>query len=203
MSKSALQVLQDIQHATHMNAAPLPTKENAEPEWQGIGFQLGGVRLVSPMGEVNELLQIPRIAALPGVKSWVLGVSNIRGQLVPIIDLHAFLGLESTMPAYHARVLLVEDSGVVAGLVVESSLGIQHFVTSSFEPPGSDVPQVLAPYVKGVYRHGGRVFYEAQLTSILNDPRFFDVASNQAPSADAEDVSPNTFSQTDLNEAQS
>ena len=48
MSKPALALLQKIQATTSQNAAPLPSKEDAEPAWQGIGFQLGGVRLVSP-----------------------------------------------------------------------------------------------------------------------------------------------------------
>ena len=190
MSKPALALLQKIQATTSQNAAPLPSKEDAEPAWQGIGFQLGGVRLVSPMGEVNELLQPPRIAALPGVKRWVCGVSNIRGQLVPIIDLHAFLGLESTVASSHSRVLVVKQDDVTAGFLVEQSLGIQHFVMSSFEPPGSDVPQVLAPYVKGVYRHGGRVFYEMRLRAILQDPSFFEVAESRPQNPNVEQDEP-------------
>ena len=196
MSNPALQLLQKIEQVTHLNAAPMPSKERAEPEWQGIGFQLGGVRLVSPMGEVNELMQIPKIATLPGVKPWVLGISNIRGQLVPIIDLHGFLGLETTLPASHSRVVVVEDDEMMAGFLVEQSLGIQHFVLSNFEPPGSDVPQALAPYVKGEYRHGGRVFYELQLKAIFQDARFLDVADLSAEHQD-------NPQQTDLVEAHS
>ena len=88
MAKSeALAILSDIQAATFRNAAQLPLKESAQPEWQGIGFQLGGTRLVSPMGEVNEILKVPKITALPGVKSWLLGIANVRGRLMPIVDL--------------------------------------------------------------------------------------------------------------------
>jgi twitching motility protein PilI len=192
MNPAALRLLQNIQDVTTLNAPPMPSKESAEPAWQGIGFQLGGVRLVSPMGEVSELLhlnsQSARLAALPGVKPWVMGISNIRGELIPIIDLHAFLGLSPTLPSSHARVLIVQEGDVAAGFVVEQSLGIQHFVLSSFEPPGSDVPPLLAPYVKGVYRHGGRVFYELQLKAILQDPRFFDVAQTSPQDDESSDM---------------
>ena len=59
MSKSqALEILREIQTATLKNAAPLPLKENAQPEWQGLGFQIGGLRLVTAMGEIAEILNL-------------------------------------------------------------------------------------------------------------------------------------------------
>ena len=79
MGKSeALAILSDIQAATFKNAAQLPLKESAQPEWQGIGFQIGGIRLVSPMGEVDEILQTDNQArkvireAHPEVMFWGL-----------------------------------------------------------------------------------------------------------------------------------
>ena len=94
MGKSeALSILSDIQAATFKNAAQLPLKESAQPEWQGIGYQIGGIRLVSPMGEVAEILKVPKITALPGVKGWILGIANVRGRLMPIVDLHEYLNM--------------------------------------------------------------------------------------------------------------
>lgn len=172
----ALQILRDIKAATFQNAAPLPLKENAQPEWQGVGYQVGGLRLVSAMGEVAEILTMPRVAALPGVKSWVLGIANVRGRLIPVIDLHDFLGMAPTQPRSQWRVLIVEDEDLVVGLVVEQSLGIQHFHEDSFEQPVTEGLDAIKPYVRGAFRHGGRVYHEAQLKQILRDERFFDVA---------------------------
>jgi twitching motility protein PilI len=172
----ALDELRGLQQATFRHAAPLPLKANAQPEWQGMGFQIGGLRLVSAMGEISEILKLPKVAALPGVKSWVLGVANIRGRLIPVIDLHDFLDMTPTLPLSQWRVLVVDDQDVTAGLLVEQSLGIQHFLQDSYEATSGDALGELAPYVRGAFRHGGRVFYEAQLRSIVRDDRFFDVA---------------------------
>lgn len=177
MAKSeALAILSEIQAATFQNAAQLPLKASAQPEWQGIGFQIGGMRLVSPMGEVGEILKLPKITALPGVKSWILGIANVRGKLMPIVDLHEYLSMTPTLPMSQWRVLVVEDDDLVAGLVVEQSLGIQHFLEGSFEEAGGDELESLAPFIKGAFRHGGRVFFEMELTSILRDEKFFEVA---------------------------
>ena len=84
-------------------------------------------------GEVSEILTVPRVTALPRVKDWILGIANVRGRLVPIVDLHRFLGVATTTPRLQWRVLVVEAPEYRVGLVVEQSLGLQHFVTDSFE----------------------------------------------------------------------
>jgi twitching motility protein PilI len=182
MGKSeALTILSEIQAATFQNAAQLPLKESAQPEWQGIGYQIGGIRLVSPMGEVNEILKVPKITALPGVRSWILGIANVRGRLMPIVDLHEYLDMTPTLPMVQWRALIVEDDDLIAGLVVEQSLGIQHFLEGSFEEASGEGLETIKPYIKGAFRHGGRVFFEMELTSILRDEKFFDVAEKGSP----------------------
>ena len=176
MSSDAINVLHDIKAATFKNAAPLPHKEEAQAQWQGLGFLVGGTRLVSKIGDVVELLQMPKLTPLPAVKSWVKGIANVRGRLVPIVDLHEFLGVPTTMPANQWRLLIVEDEDVVVGLLVEQSLGIQHFSEDSYEAHDGDGLGGLQDFVEGAFRHGGRVFHEVHLKSILRDDRFFDVA---------------------------
>ena len=172
----ALDILSDIRAAAFSNAAPLPLRESVQPEWQGLGYQVGGLRLVSPMGEISEILKLPRLAVLPGVKSWVLGVANVRGRLIPVVDLHEYLSMTSTLPMAQWRVLVVEDDDLVAGFLVEQSLGIQHFLEESFEETTVDGNAPLQPSLRGAFRHGGRVFYETHLKLMLRDERFFDVA---------------------------
>lgn len=176
MMSDAINVLYDIKAATFRNAAALPRKEETQGQWQGLGFLVGGVRLVSKIGDVSELLQTPRLTPLPAVKSWVRGIANVRGRLIPIIDLHEFLGVPTTMPTNQWRLLIVEDEDVVAGLLVEQSLGIQHFLEDSFEASEGGGLGGLQPFINGAFRHGGRVFHEVHLKAILRDERFFDVA---------------------------
>ena len=99
---------------------------------------------------------------------------------MPIIDLHEYLNMTPTLPMSQWRVLIVEDEDLVAGLVVEQSLGIQHFLEGSFEEAGSEGLETLAPYVNGAFRHGGRVFFEMELASILRDEQFFEVAEKDS-----------------------
>jgi twitching motility protein PilI len=93
-----------------------------------------------------------------------------------VIDLHDYLSMTPTLPMAQWRVLVVEDEDLVAGFLVEQSQGIQHFLVESFEDSTVEGADALKPYVRGAYRHGGRVFYQTNLKAILRDDRFFDVA---------------------------
>ena len=177
-SAAALDLLKDIRKSTFSNSAPLPLRENTQAVWQGLGFQLGGIRLVSPMGEVGEIIKLPKLAALPVVKSWMRGIANVRGRLIPIIDLHEYFQLTPTVQRSQWRVLVVEDTDLAAGLLIEQSLGIQHFMEDSFESVETDELKTVGPHVNGAFRHGGRMFYQIDLQSILRDEKFFDVADN-------------------------
>jgi twitching motility protein PilI len=174
----AIDLLREIEAAAFRNAAPLPLKQDGQAEWQGMGFQVGGLRLACAMGEISEVLKMPRVTPLPGVKSWILGIANVRGRLIPIIDLHQYLGMSPTAPMAQWRVLVVEEGSLVAGLLVEQSLGMQHFLQETFETGTFETLGALTPYVSGAFRHSGRVFYEAHLKAILKDERFSEVAEN-------------------------
>ena len=176
-ANGVLEILRDIEADTLRNAAPLPLKRDTRPEWQGLGFQVSGVRLVAPLAEVSEILTPPRVTALPRVKDWMLGIANVRGRLIPIIDLHRFMGIATTVPRTQWRVLVVEQGETVAGLLVEQSLGMQHFLDDSFEEGQPEGLDAIHTYIQGAYRHGGRVFYVVSLTSLIRDEKFNDVAS--------------------------
>jgi twitching motility protein PilI len=171
-----LDILREIEADTFRNATPLPAKRDARPEWQGLGFQVGGVRLVSHLGEVSEILTLPRVTALPRVKDWILGIANVRGRLIPIVDLHRYLGVTATTPRLQWRVFVVESPEFKVGLVVEQSLGMQHFLLDSFEEGRPDGLAALTPFVEGAYRHAGRIFYVVSLASLVRDERFTQVA---------------------------
>ncbi len=171
-----LELLREIESDTLRNAAQLPSKREERPQWKGLAFQLGGVRLASRLGEVEEVLKPPRVTALPRVKDWVLGLANVRGRLIPIVDMHRFLGTSATVPRVNWRVLIVEDGDLIVGLVVEQSLGIQYFLEDSMESGKPDGLAQIRPYVDGAYRQGGRVYFVVNLRALIRDERLMDVA---------------------------
>lgn len=152
MVKSPLQQLLGFDRRYRDRALALPAQQQSREFWSGIGFRLGGQYYIAPMGEVGEVLPEPRFTLLPGVKSWVMGVANVRGRLLPIMDLGAFLELEPGDSRKTRRVMVVEHQGLFAGLVVDEVLGMQHFEVDSFDETVGEIPDSVQPYVHGTFR---------------------------------------------------
>ena len=151
-SLTAFELLLQIDQRCRLLAADLPSQPTRQNSWSGIGFRLGEYWYVAPMGEVSEVLHEPRFTQVPGVKPWVKGVANLRGRLLPIMDLCAFLGHELSVARRQRRVLVVEHQDVFAGLMVDEVFGLQHFAQGSLEPVATDaVPGPMAAFVEGCF----------------------------------------------------
>ncbi len=175
-SQTAFQLLLEIDQRCRSLAAGLPQQESRQQGWSGIGFRMGERYYVAPMGEVDEILHEPRFATLPGVKPWVKGIANLRGRLLPIMDLHAFFGHELSPLRKQRRVLVIEHNDVFAGLLVDEVLGMQHFSERSLMPDSADdSDRKIAPFVQGRFLREQiwRVFSPRIL---VQSPGFMDVA---------------------------
>ncbi|MDZ5433064.1 chemotaxis protein CheW [Pseudomonas fluorescens] len=152
-SLTAFELLLQIDQRCRLLAADLPSQPARQDSWSGIGFRLGEHWYVAPMGEVSEVLHEPRFTQVPGVKSWVKGVANLRGRLLPIMDLGGFLGHELSTARRQRRVLVVEHQEVFAGLMVDEVFGLQHFAQDSLQPVPADVVQgPMSAFVEGGFQ---------------------------------------------------
>jgi len=179
VNEGALAVLRRLEAGAIANGLPLPVARHTEARWQGMGFQVGGVRLVAALGDISEIMTVPRMTVVPGVKDWLLGLANVRGRLLPVVDLHRLWGMPPTQPASQWRVLVAEDGDVVAGLLVERSLGMQYFSERSAEAPQVDGLGPLTNVIIRAFRHSGHVFHQVQVKVILRDEEFLSAAARQ------------------------
>jgi twitching motility protein PilI len=124
----AFDVLVDYEKRSLEHVAGLPEQLDAPGLWRGIGFRLGDFYLVSSIAEVNEILRVPQVTAVPGTKAWMLGIANVRGNLMPIVHLRGLLEGERYKANDGARVLAIKQSTGTVGLVVDEVLGQRSFV---------------------------------------------------------------------------
>ena len=124
---TAFDVLAELAEIGARHAKGLPAQVDIKPHWSGIGFSVFGKNYVAPMGEVSEMLETVHYTQLPGVASWIRGVANVRGRLLPLTDLAAFLDGALQVPWRQQRVLVVDTDEIYSGLVVDAVFGMQHF----------------------------------------------------------------------------
>lgn len=168
-------LLLDIAARSRHNASDLPQQLEAVVYWRGVGFMLAGQQFAADMGDVAEILQPPKLTKVPGVRSWVLGVANVRGRLVPVMDLAGLLGLPSRANWRSRRVLVIEQDDYLVGLLVDAVLGMQQFaVDRRTEELNIDAAlQRFAPYG---FERDGRLWPVFQLRDLIQAPEFMQVA---------------------------
>lgn len=170
-------VLTDIAQRSRSMAAGLPEQHEAVELWNGIGFVLAGERYVAPMGEVTEILHVPRFTHIPGVRPFMLGAANVRGRLLPLIDLSSFFDIpRSSRSMRDRRVLVLEQGDVFSGLIVDGVAGMQYFAVDSFVAQPEGVPDSVQPFVNGGYERNEEVWKVFSAVDLVDDERFLDVA---------------------------
>jgi twitching motility protein PilI len=121
------EVLADYERRSLAHVAGLPDQIEAPGLWRGIGFRVGIRYFVSVIGDVNEILTPPALTQVPGTRRWLLGVANVRGNLVPIIDLRDFIEGERSVLTESSRVLVVRQHAGSVGLWIDEVLGQRSF----------------------------------------------------------------------------
>lgn len=158
------------------NAAALPSQEDLVQYWSGVGFVLDGVRYISPLDEVSEILTVPSYTRVPGVLSWMKGVANVRGRLMTVMDLTGFLDKRTTLKESRRRLVVIDEGEVYTGMAVDEVLGMQHFPVDGFTDQPEGIDEAVAPYVRGAYMRDGEQWPVFSLLQLAEDPRFINVA---------------------------
>lgn len=126
-SASPFEALAEYERRSLAHAAGAPEQVDAPGLWRGIGFRIADRHFVSSIAEVNEILTLPLLTVVPGARRWLLGIANVRGNLVPVVDVRDFVGGGRSTPADTTRVLVVRQQGGSVGLLIDEVLGQRSF----------------------------------------------------------------------------
>ena len=148
-----------------------------EFDWQGVVFEIGGQRLVAPMGQVSEILTMPEYTSVPLVKPWMLGIANIRGRLLPLTDLSRFLQVPSQLSQMAQRkVIVIDHDNMFSGLLVDKVLGIEQFTQDQYRPEALESSSPFAPYNHGKFFKDEQDWYVFMPSLLAQDLQYTDAA---------------------------
>ena len=99
------------------------SESSADEAGEAVVVRLGSGRFAVALDSVAEVGRVPAVTRIPGGPDWLAGVANWRGRLMPVLDLRGLLGAERTPLAAGARLLVLTDDGVSAGMVVDGVEG--------------------------------------------------------------------------------
>ena len=149
MDQASYDRLSQMAELIEQNAAPVPVAQEYVEYWYGAAFELLGTRCVTSLQEARKVVDLTPTIHIPGVKSWVRGLANIGGRILPIADLSAFLSKGDTSSA-GKQALVISGRGIHTGLVIDVSFGGVRFPADQLR---DDLPvaAALQPYVSGVF----------------------------------------------------
>lgn len=177
MSASELfRLLADMDVRSRRQAAGLPQQKEQEETWEGVVFNVGDARLVVAPGEVAEILNFPSgVSQIPGAKRWMRGIANIRGNVLPIIDLQAFFGGAATVTTRRSRVLVFNQGDGLIGVLVGEMVGMRRFdqLTRTGKP---EVPGPAGRFVVFGFEQDGAHWPVFSMQALAQSPDFQNAA---------------------------
>ncbi len=165
-------LLRSYEQRVLQNSTDVVVSDKVADAWVGLGFRIGNNRIIAAMSDVKEILELPAFTTVPGVKSWVIGVANVRGSLLPVIDLKGYILGEDIVKRHRGRILVIDYKGFHTGLLVEEIYGMRHFMAADeiYEKP--DLDDAIKPYIEKNYRQGEEHWPVFSFKKMTQDERF-------------------------------
>jgi purine-binding chemotaxis protein CheW len=138
-----------------------------EAEEQLVVFKLGEEYYGVNIEAVNTIIRMPDITSVPHTETYVKGVINLRGVIVPVIDLRRRFGLDESDATKATRVVVVENSGTLVGMVVDAVTETLRLPEANIEPLSDVVLSVDSRYLRGVGKDGDRLIILLTLNQVL------------------------------------
>jgi len=136
-------------------------------ERQLVVFQLGAELYGVEISRVHEIIRLQSVTRVPRAPAFVEGVINLRGKVIPVVDLRRRFGLPTADHTRASRIVVVELGDQVVGIVVDGVSEVLRVNTSIVEPPSPVVAGIDSEYLHGIAKLTDRLVILLDLDRIL------------------------------------
>ncbi len=136
-------------------------------ERQLVVFQLGAELYGVDIARVHEIIRLQTITRVPRAPSFVEGVINLRGKVIPVVDLRRRFGLPLADHTRATRTVVVEIGDQVVGIIVDSVSEVLRVSTATIEPPSPVVAGIDSEYLQGIAKLPERLVILLDLDRVL------------------------------------
>ncbi|MDR2489553.1 MAG: chemotaxis protein CheW [Desulfovibrio sp.] len=144
------------------------TKRQDAELLQLVTFSIGEEEFGVDILKVQEIIRTMEITRVPRAQAFVEGVINLRGKVIPIIDLRRRFGLDSKAHDKHTRIIVIEINNMIVGFVVDSVSEVLRIPAGTVEPPPPVVAGLESEYISGVGKLHDRLLILLDLDKLLS-----------------------------------
>ena len=127
--------------------------------------------------QVQEVLRYTEIAPVPGAPSYVLGIINLRGNVVTVIDTRARFGLMGAEVTDNSRIVIIEAEKQVIGILVDSVAEVVYLRSSEIDSAPNIGTEESAKFIQGVSNRDGELLILVDLNKLLNDEEWDELSA--------------------------
>ena len=146
----------------------IEAKQN-DPIMQWVTFRLGDEKYGINVMQVQEVLRVTEIAPVPGAPSYVLGIINLRGNVVTVIDTRDRFGLITKEPDDISRIVIIETESYIIGILVDSVAEVVEMRASEIESAPNVGNDESSKYIQGVTSRENELLVLVDLNKFLSD----------------------------------
>lgn len=145
--------------------------------WVGVAFRLGRYHLVCSRAEIREVITWPGVSRIPRAKPWLMGLANVRGQLLPLTNLARWAGVGESTVSRSSRIVVVNHPEIPAGLLVDQVVGFRRFTAEDAGAQPASMPETLTPFLLGAYERDNETWAVLSLRDLVESEAFLQAAS--------------------------
>ena len=157
-------------------SARAQAQSSQDPVLRWVTFKLGDETYGINVMQVQEVLRMTEIAPVPGAPSYVLGIVNLRGNVVTVIDTRNRFGLPPVEADDATRIVIIETEGHIIGVLVDSVAEVVNLQSSEIETPPNVGNNESARYIQGVYSRDGQILILVDVNKLLTTEEWGDVS---------------------------
>ena len=152
------------------------TKGAEDPILQWVTFRLDNETYGINVMQVQEVLRYTEIAPVPGAPSYVLGIINLRGNVVTVIDTRERFGLSSTEVTDNTRIVIIEADEQVVGILVDAVAEVVYLRQSEIETAPNVGNDESAKFIQGVCHKNDELLILVELEKMMTEEEWQEIA---------------------------
>lgn len=132
-----------------------------------LAFTLGGEHYCVDIRQAKTVVKVEALTRVPNTPEFIVGVTNLRGEIVPLVDIRYFFGLEHPASDKTARVIITDVTGSLIGVMADSIAETVDIDEESIQPPLATLNEKLAQYTKGQVQLGNNILILLDMEKVL------------------------------------
>ncbi|MFL0802255.1 MAG: chemotaxis protein CheW [Agarilytica sp.] len=158
-----------------MSVSLKKSEAGEDPMLQWVTFKLAGEKYGVNVMQVQEVLRYSEIAPVPGAPAYVLGIINLRGKVVTVVDTRQRFGIPTAELTDHSRIVVIEAETHVMGILVDSVAEVVYLRLSDIETAPSVTNDESAKFIQGVCHKNDELLILIELDKLLTEDEWAEI----------------------------